>query len=73
MAETRIEKLKTSPEAASTEAVANAVDAVPVVMPTAVADCELSDEDLDRVSGGAGQLQSVRPQVRGLLGSSPSY
>ena len=68
MAETKIEKL-TSLEAASTKAAADAggADTVPIVIPSAAADRELSDEDLERVSGGAGD---VRPQVRKILESS---
>jgi hypothetical protein len=66
MADTRIEKLKTSLEPDSTKAMADAADAAPVVISSA-ADRELSDEDLERVSGGAGD---VRPQVRKILESS---
>jgi hypothetical protein len=70
MAETKIEKL-TSLEAASTAAAdAAGADTVPIVIPSATADRELSDEDLDKVAGGAGE---VRPQVRQILSSSPSY
>ncbi len=66
MADTKIEKL-TSLEAASTAAAdAAGADTVPIVIPSA-ADRELSDEDLERVSGGAGD---VRPQVRKVLESS---
>ena len=55
MAETKIEKLVASLEAASKEAGADAAgaDTVPIVLPSAAADRELSDEDLDKVSGGA--------------------
>ena len=60
MAETKIEKLKTSLEAPSTTAAADAADAAPVVIPSAAADRELSDEDLDKVSGGTG-YQAPRP------------
>jgi hypothetical protein len=62
MAHTRIEKLKTPPEAASTTAAADAAgaDTVPIVTPSAAADRELSDEDLDKVSGGTG-YQAPRP------------
>jgi len=69
MAETKVEKQKTSSEAASTTAAA-AADAAPVPISSAAADCELSDEDLDKVSGGANsggaETQRVRPQVRAL-------
>jgi hypothetical protein len=64
MAETTIEKLKTSPEAASTQAAPDAAGAAPAVIPSAAADRELSDEDLDKVSGGAnsdGAVRSPRP------------
>jgi hypothetical protein len=64
MADTRIEKPNTPPEGASKEAVTEAADPAPVVIPTA-ADRELSDDDLDRVSGGT--ADAVRPQVRKLL------
>jgi hypothetical protein len=69
MAETKIEKLVASLEASSTKAAADAAgaDTVPIVIPSAAADSELSDEDLERVSGGAGD---VRPQVRKILESS---
>ena len=70
MAHTKIEKLKTRPEAASTTAAADAADGAPVVIPSAAADRELSDEDLDKVAGGAGE---VRQQVRKILSSSPSF
>ncbi len=60
MAHTKIEKLKTPPEAASTTAAADAADGAPVVIPSAAADRELSDEDLDKVSGGTG-YQAPRP------------
>ena len=72
MAETKIEKLNTALGAASKEAGADAAgaDTVPIVIPSATADRELSDEDLERVSGGAGE---VRRQVRQILSSSPSY
>jgi hypothetical protein len=55
MADTRIDKLNTSLGAASKEAGADAAgaDTVPIVIPSAAADRELSDEDLDKVSGGA--------------------
>ena len=73
MAETKIEKLNTSLGAASTEAGADAAgaDTVPIVIPSAAADRELSDEDLDKVAGGAGEAQTR--QVRQILSSSPSY
>lgn len=66
MADTRIEKPNTPPEGASKEAVTEAAAPAPapVVIPTA-ADRELSDDDLDRVSGGT--ADAVRPQVRKLL------
>jgi hypothetical protein len=74
MAETKIEKLVASLEAPSTTAAADAAgaDTVPIVIPSAAADRGLSDEDLERVSGGAGESESVRPQVRRLLESSHS-
>ena len=62
MAETKIEKLNTSLEAASKEAGADAADTVPVVISAAAADRELSDEDLDKVSGGANSDGAVRPR-----------
>jgi len=62
MAETKIEKLKTSLETASKEAGADAADAAPVVISSAAADGELSDEDLDKVSGGANSDGAVRPR-----------
>jgi len=66
MAETKIEKLNTSLEPSSTTAAADAAgaDTVPIVRPFAAADRELSDEDLDKVSGGAnsdGAVRSPRP------------
>ena len=72
MAESKIEKRVASLEASSTRAAADAAgaDTVPIVSPFAAADRELSDEDLDKVSGGAksggGATQRVRPQVRSL-------
>ena len=54
MADTKIEKLDASLEAAPIEAGADAVDAAPVVTASEAADGELSDADLDKVSGGAG-------------------
>ena len=72
MAETKIEKRVASLEMAPIEAGADAAgaDTVPIVLPAAAADRELSDEDLDKVSGGAnsggGATQSVRQQVRAL-------
>ena len=70
MADNRIEKLNSSMGAASKEAGADAADAetVPVVIPSAAADRELSDEDLDRVSGGATDTTSAprRPTSRAL-------
>ena len=72
MAETKVEKLVASLEASSTTAAADAAgaDTVPIVHPSAAADRELSDEDLDKVSGGAnsggGDIQRVRPQARAL-------
>ena len=62
MAETKVEKLNASLEAASTEIGADAADAVPVVLSAAAADRELSDEDLDKVSGGANSDGAVRPR-----------
>jgi hypothetical protein len=55
MAETKIEKPVASLEASSTTAAADAAgaDTVPIVLPSAAADRELSEEDLDKVSGGA--------------------
>ena len=72
MAETKIEKLVASLEASSTTAAADAAgaDTVPIVIPSAAVDRELSDEDLDKVAGGAGE---VRQQVRKILSSSPSF
>ena len=62
MADTKIEKLDASLETAPIEAGADAVDAAPVVNASAAADRELSDEDLDKVSGGAGSyLPPTRP------------
>jgi hypothetical protein len=72
MAESKIEKLAASLEASSTTAAADAAgaDTVPIVSPFAAADRELSDEDLDKVSGGAnsggGETPRVRQQVRAL-------
>ena len=70
MAETTIEKLNTSPGAASKDAGADAAgaDTVPIVIPSAAADRELSDEDLDKVSGGAAQEPARRtpPTARAL-------
>jgi len=72
MAEPKIEKLNTSPATDPEKPAADAAgaDTVPIVIPSAAADRELSDEDLERVSGGAG---AVRRQVRQILSSSPSY
>jgi hypothetical protein len=69
MADTRSEKLNTSLGAASKDAGADAAgaDTVPIVIPSAAADRELSDEDLDKVSGGTGESQSARPKVRNVL------
>jgi hypothetical protein len=69
MADTKIEKLVASLDAAPIEAGADAAgaDTVPIVIPSAAANRELPDEDLERVSGGAGD---VRPQVRRILESS---
>ena len=61
MAETKIEKLSASPEAAG----ADAADTVPIVIPSAAADRELSDEDLDKVSGGAGYQAPPAPRPAG--------
>ena len=67
MAESKIEKLVASLEASSTRAAADAAgaDTVPIVIPSAAVDRELSDEDLDKVSGG-GETPRVRPQARAL-------
>jgi hypothetical protein len=46
-------------------------DGANVKAPADTGDRELSDEDLDRVSGGAGA--AVRPQVRSVLEKSPSF
>jgi hypothetical protein len=59
MPDTTSEKLNTSGEAASKEAGADAADTVAIVIPSAAADRELSDEDLDKVSGGATSGGSV--------------
>ena len=64
MAETKIDKLNTALESASSQAAADAAGAAPAVIPSAAADRELSDEDLDKVSGGAtsdGAVRSPRP------------
>ena len=72
MADTRSEKLNASLGAVSKDAGADAAgaDTVPIVIPSAAVDRELSDEDLDKVSGGAnsggGDIQRVRPQARAL-------
>ena len=62
MAETKNEKLVASLDAAPIEGGADAAgaDTVPIVIPSAAADRELSDEDLDKVSGGTG-YQAPRP------------
>ena len=72
MADTRSEKLNASLGAVSKDAGADAAgaDTVPIVIPSAAVDRELSDEDLDKVAGGAGE---VRQQVRKILSSSPSF
>ena len=64
MADTRIEKPSTSLGAASKEAGADAAgaDTVPIVIPSAAADREVSDEDLDKVSGGAGYQAPPAPR-----------
>ena len=65
MADTRSEKLNTPPGASSREAVADAAgaDTVPILIPSAAADRELSDEDLDKVSGGAGSQNLPAPRT----------
>ena len=75
MADTKIEKLVASLDAAPIEAGADAAgaDTVPIVLPSAAADRELSDEDLDKVAGGTGESQSARPRVRNVLESSPAF
>ena len=75
MADTKIEKLVASLDAAPIEAGADAAgaDTVPIALPSAAADRELSDEDLDKVAGGTGESQSARPRVRNVLESSPTF
>jgi hypothetical protein len=66
MADTKIETLNTSPDAAATDA---GTDAAAPVSPSAAGDRELSDQEVERVSGGAADAEprpSVRPAVRAL-------
>jgi hypothetical protein len=67
MTDTKIEKLNTSPDAAATEAGTDA--AASAASPSAAGDRELSDQDVERVSGGAADAEPrppVRPAVRAL-------